>query len=247
MRRNTLRAYRLGQMFSLEAQGRDKASIWGLTLVNGAYRTAHVATGAATPEGSGRREELKAQNRAKLLAAGRKVFAAKGLGAATARDIVRETDLASGTFYNYFDDKNDVFRALLSELADKARDAVRAQRQTPGRTVEERIEGAYRAYFELVLEERELFEVLRRNAGVVGLVSDEELLEPATLELFADLGDWAAAGDMPDLDLDYLAAAMVGTGFQVATHLLDREHGDVDAAARFCTRLFMGGIAALAD
>lgn len=218
-----------------------------MTLGNGAYRTTPVATGTATPEGSGRREELKAQNRAKLLGAARKVFAEKGLGAATARDIVRATDLASGTFYNYFNDKNDVFRALISELADKARDVVRAQRQTPGRTVEERIEGAYRAYFELVLEERELFEVLRRNAGVVGLVSDDEIFEPGIRELFADMADWADAGDMPTLDLDYLATAMVGTGFQVATHLLEREPADVEAAARFCTRLFMGGIAALAE
>jgi AcrR family transcriptional regulator len=206
-----------------------------------------VPTRIATSEGSGRREELKAQNRAKLLAAARKVFAEKGLGAATARDIVRATDLASGTFYNYFTDKNDVFRALIAELADKAREVVRTQRQTPGRTVEERVEGAYRAYFELVLEERELFEVLRRNAGLVGVVSDDEIFEAGIRELFVDLADWAATGELPELDLDYLATAMVGTGFQVATHLLDREPADVDAAARFCTRLFMGGIAALAE
>jgi AcrR family transcriptional regulator len=56
---------------------------------------------------AGRREERKAENRAKLLAAARKVFAEKGLGAATARDIVRETDLATGTFYNYFRDKEN--------------------------------------------------------------------------------------------------------------------------------------------
>jgi len=204
-----------------------------------------MAARVATTEGNGRREELKAQNRAKLLAAARKVFAEKGLGAATARDIVRETDLASGTFYNYFTDKNDVFRALIAELADKARDVVRAQRQMPGRTVEERVEGAYRAYFELVVEERELFEVLRRNAGLVGVVTDDEILEPGVRELFADLADWSAAGDLPQLDLDYLAAAMVGTGFQVAAVLLDRDPPDVDAAARFCTRVFMGGIPAL--
>src|SRR3954471_8094148 len=132
----------------------------------------------------GRREELKAQNRAKLLAAGRKVFAEKGLGEATARDIVRETDLASGTFYNYFEDKNDVFRALIQELADKAREVVRAQRRVPGRTVEQRIEGAYPALFELVLEERELFEVLRRNAGLVGVVTDEEIFGAGIRELF---------------------------------------------------------------
>jgi len=201
---------------------------------------------AATRE-AGRRQELKAQNREKLLAAARKVFAEKGLGEATARDIVRETDLASGTFYNYFQDKNDVFRALISELADKARAVVRAQRHTPGRTVDERVEGAYRAYFELVVEERELFEVLRRNAGLVGVVSDDEIFEAGIRELFLDLVEWTNAGEVPDVDLDYLATAMVGAGFQVATHLLDRNPPDVDDAARICTRLFMGGIAALRE
>jgi AcrR family transcriptional regulator len=205
-----------------------------------------VDTTVATRE-AGRREELKAQNREKLLAAARKVFAEKGLGEATARDIVRETDLASGTFYNYFEDKNDVFRALIAELADKARDVVRAQRRTPGRSVEERVQGAYRAYFELVVEERELFEVLRRNAGLVGVVTDDAIFEAGIRELFLDLVDWTDAGDLPQVDLDYLATAMVGAGFQVATHLLEREPPDVEAAARFCTRLFMGGIPALGE
>jgi len=206
-----------------------------------------MATGAATSEVPGRREEQKAQNRAKLLAAARKVFAEKGLGEATARDIVRETDLASGTFYNYFEDKNDVFRALIAELSEKARDVVRQQRRQPGRTLEERLEGAYGAYFELVIEERELFEVLRRNAGLVGVVTDDEIFESAIRELFADLTAWREAGDLPALDIDYLATAMVGAAFQVATHLLDRESPDPRAAARFCTRLFLGGVRAAAE
>src|SRR5207248_3483190 len=116
-----------------------------------------MAARVATTEGNGRREELKAQNRSKLLAAARKVFAEKGLGAATARDIVRETDLASGTFYNYFADKEDAFRALMHELAEKSRALVREQRLEPGLTLEERIRSAYRAYFEWVVIERELF------------------------------------------------------------------------------------------
>src|SRR3954467_10791667 len=109
----------------------------------------------------GRREERKAQNPAKLLEAARKVFAEKGYGAATARDIVRETDLATGTFYNYFPDKQAAFMALLDEMSEKGRALVRAQRQEPGRTVEERVAGAYRAYFEWAIEEDDLFEVFR--------------------------------------------------------------------------------------
>src|SRR3954463_14550292 len=104
--------------------------------------------GLAETQSGGRREERKAQNRAKLLDAARKVFAEKGLGGATARDIVRETDLASGTFYNYFRDKEDAFRALLEEIAEPSRALVRAPRREPGMSVEQRVANAYRAYFE---------------------------------------------------------------------------------------------------
>src|SRR3954454_18577602 len=137
--------------------------------------------GISTPEagvtGAGRREERKAQNREKLLTAARKVFSEKGLGEATARDIVRETDLASGTFYNYFSDKEDAFRALLGQMAEQSRALVRAQRRAAGLSVEQRVAGAYRAYFEWAVEERELFQVSRRNAGVIALMPDSDLFE----------------------------------------------------------------------
>src|SRR5205814_3897433 len=160
-----------------------------------------MASRVATTEGNGRREELKAQNRAKLLAAARKVFAEKGLGAATARDIVRETDLATGTFYNYFRDKEDVFQVLLEESSERTRAAVREERLKLDVTLEERVEAAFRTYFELALEDRQLFEVFRRNSGVIA--ADQNLFEPAIGELIEDLVEWAQAGDIPPVDLYY--------------------------------------------
>ena len=201
---------------------------------------------ADSPATAGRREERKAHNREKLLAAARRVFAEKGLGEATARDIVRGTDLATGTFYNYFDSKEDVFRALLMELGEKARAAVRAQRSLPG-TLEERVHGAYLAYFELAVQDAELFAVFRRNAGAIAIMPGEGLFEAGVAELFEDLVDWASEGRIRSVDFGYLATAMVGAGFQVATRLIDRDPPDVHGAARFCTQLFMGGIPALPE
>jgi AcrR family transcriptional regulator len=197
-------------------------------------------------QAAGKRQERKAANRAKLLAAARKVFAEKGLGAATARDIVRETDLATGTFYNYFDSKEEVFTALISELAEKARDRVRAERRARDLTVEQRVEAAYRAYFELVIEERELFEVFRRNAGVVAAMADRDWFAEGERDLLEDLVEWARAGEMPDVGLALLAQAMFGAGVHVAIHLVDEQQPDIDAAARFCTKLFVGGVRAWA-
>src|SRR3954465_8107528 len=79
--------------------------------------------------GAGRREATKHANRSAILDAAREVFADLGCGAATVRDIVRRTDLATGTFYNYFPDKEAVFRALLDESAREARERVPAARR----------------------------------------------------------------------------------------------------------------------
>ncbi|MEM9739627.1 MAG: helix-turn-helix domain-containing protein, partial [Pseudomonadota bacterium] len=55
--------------------------------------------------GDGRRAQSKAANRQAILEAGRSVFARLGVESATVRDIIRETSLAAGTFYNYFKSK----------------------------------------------------------------------------------------------------------------------------------------------
>jgi AcrR family transcriptional regulator len=188
-----------------------------------------------------RRAERKAQSRAKLLTAARKVFAEKGLGEATARDIVRETDLATGTFYNHFRDKEHAFRAVLEELAVKGRATLHEARTREGVPLERRMEDGYRAYFETVVEERELFRVMRRNAGVIATMSGEGLFEAGVADVLADLESWQAAGEIDVADLDYLAAAIVGIGFQVAIRLVEREPPDPAAAARFCTRIVLGG------
>ncbi|MEA2478354.1 MAG: hypothetical protein QOJ07_276 [Thermoleophilaceae bacterium] len=198
-----------------------------------------------SPPGPGKREERKAQNRAKLLTAARKVFAEKGIGAATARDIVRETDLASGTFYNYFDSKEGVFTALIEEATAKARARVREGRRAPASSLEERVERGYRAYFDFVVEERELFQVLRRNAGALAIMEQRNLFAVGERDLVEDLADWARAGEVPDVDLELLAQAMVGAGVHVASHLVDADVPDPAAAARFCARLVLGGVGAL--
>jgi AcrR family transcriptional regulator len=206
-----------------------------------------MTTSTPAEAGGGRREERKAQNREKLLEAARKVFAEKGYGEATARDIVRETDLASGTFYNYFTDKQAAFTALLDEMGVKGRALVRAQRQDPSVKLEERIANAYRAYFEWAIAEKDLFDVFRRNAGIIALLPDREPFELGISELIEDITAWAEAGDLPAADYEYLAVAAVGMGFQIATHLVEHDPPDLEGATRFCTRMFMGGVRALSD
>ena len=190
---------------------------------------------------SGKREQTKAANRTAILNAARRVFSEIGYGAATVRDIVRETDLAAGTFYNYFPDKESVLRALLDEAASEIRSRVREARKS-SRTLEEFVEGGFRAYYGYMVEDPQTFELLRRNAGTVRSMSDEPTVGAGVQELRDDLAAGIRSGLLPDHDVDYMAAAMVGAGFEVAVRMLDRDPPDVEGAVQFLAGIFLAGL-----
>ena len=189
----------------------------------------------------GKREATKAANRAAIVAAAREVFAEIGFGAASVRDVIRRTGLATGTFYNYFPDKESLLREILDNAADEARVRVRAARQG-ATSLEDFVSGGYRAYYEFLAEDPERFELLRRNAGTIRVMFDEPALGAGTDELRHDLEDAIAAGVLPDHDTELMAAAMVGAGVEVGIHMLGREPYDVEAAVRLVTGIFVAGL-----
>src|SRR3954447_18769189 len=135
---------------------------------------------------TGRREQTKAANREAILDAARAVFCEMGFGAASVRDIVRRTDLATGTFYNYFPDKESVLRALVDEIAEEARRRVRDARRAAA-SVEGFVGDSYRAYFAFLAEDPGTFELMRRNAGTIRALFDEPALGASLQELREDL------------------------------------------------------------
>lgn len=60
----------------------------------------------------------------RLLDAAVKVFAASGYHAARVDDIVRRAGTSHGTFYLYFANKEDLFRALTADVADQMNELV---------------------------------------------------------------------------------------------------------------------------
>ena len=108
------------------AQGRSRAGPRdGLRPAGPAAGAGPRSGGRVTDAVNGKRERTKAQNRAAIIVAAREVFAELGYDAAGVRDVIRRTDLASGTFYNYFEDKEAVFRAVVDESAQEIRRRLR--------------------------------------------------------------------------------------------------------------------------
>ncbi|HEY4098941.1 MAG TPA: TetR/AcrR family transcriptional regulator [Baekduia sp.] len=199
-------------------------------------------TNAALP---GKRERTKQANRTAILVAAREVFAELGFGAASVRDIVRKTDLATGTFYNYFPDKESVLRAVVEEAAGEARVRVQEARRN-GRTLDAFVRDGFRAYFDYLIEDRLTSAMLSRNAGTIRAMFDEPSLVAGVEELAEDLRAGVAAGLIPDHDVEYMAASMVGAAFEVGARMLDSDAPDPGRATEFVSALFVAGLSSRA-
>jgi len=196
----------------------------------------------ANDPAGGRREQTKTQNRQTILAAARQVFAELGFGAATVRDIIRATPLASGTFYNYFKSKEEVYLALRDEVALAIRPRLKEERARAA-SVEEFLSFSFRAFFEFVGQRRA--ELRPAGNGKSGWRLDTPEVIAGFDELRADLRDAVGRGLFPAVDTDFLVAAFIGVAFEIAGQLLARDGGDPAAAAEFATKLFLGGITSL--
>ena len=185
-----------------------------------------------------RRDLTKAQNREVILAAARNVFARMGFAKATVRDVIRATPLASGTFYNYFKSKEEVYQALRDEAALAIRPSLR-QARLAAATPEEFLSSGFRIFFAFILS--------RRDAAAVTEASRFRMDSPEVLAGFAelrqDIEEAIARGLFAPVDAGLLASSIVGLAFELAEQV--KAGADMQEAARFATALVLGGIGAL--
>ena len=193
---------------------------------------------------SGKREQTKIVNRQLILDAARQVFADLGYGAATVRDIIRATPLASGTFYNYFKSKEEVYQAIRDEIALAIRPKLHEER-IKAATVEEFVSCTFRTFFEFVAGDRMNLRTIRHTADPMHVRLDTPEVIAGFGELREDIERAIAKGLFPPVDPDFLMAAIIGVAFELADHMLRREPHDAKAAADFATALFLGGVHAV--
>jgi len=186
------------------------------------------------PLPSSRRELTKTQNRETILEAARLVFAQIGFASATVRDIIRATHLASGTFYNYFKSKEQVYQALRDEEALVLRPRLR-QVRAQAVTAEEFIAESFRTFF--------WFEIEKGGTGNERFRLDSREVMAGFDELRQDILAAMTRGLLPAADAGLLTAALTGLAFELAEEI--KRGAEVEKVTSFATALVLGGLGGL--
>jgi AcrR family transcriptional regulator len=149
------------------------------------------------------------RTRDRLLVAAREVFERDGYHDTRVTDIAKLAHVAHGTFYTYFQSKEDVFRHVVAVMTE---DMQEVRPPAPeGATPQERIARANWSYYQ----------AYRRNARMMGILEqvaadDEELRELrrqarvlANVRSSKAIARWQAEGLVdPELDARYAASVL---------------------------------------
>ena len=196
---------------------------------------------ATRPAARGKREQTKFQNRRSILQAARIVFARLGYTAATVRDVIRESGLAAGTFYNYFDSKEDIANALAADFAERFAKRFHARERNTA-SLYEFVRSTYQVYFEFLVTENA--QALQENAphyGLLGTHQDGPEISTIVDAIQFDLIEFLGEHNLEGVDVDYFVTAAIAIGRDLGVRMLERGPVDPDKTASFAASLLVGG------
>jgi len=158
-----------------------------------------------------RAAERRESRREALVDAAFGVFMDKGVASSSVDDIVKAAGVAKGTFYLYFQTKDDAINAVAERVVDGVAEVVETAAATPGLSPVDRLLSLGRSVGQVGTEpnERELIDVFHRPANRA--VHDrlaERILDRLIPTVESIVADGIASGQFADQD-PRLAAGLV--------------------------------------
>ncbi len=200
-----------------------------------------------------KRDQNKAETRARLMAAARKEFARKGFTATTLRSITSQAGVTTGAFYNNFRDKKGIYLAIIEEISLSLRgvteeaigEFLEARRKQPkDNPTFELLRGPISRILDESFRQRDLFEILRRDGlgrnpefGRYYKKLFQEFIDP----LQKGLEEFIEAGFSRPYNTERLAQAAVNLLFYVVLFAPRDRTGDLDGWADTIAAMVHGG------
>jgi AcrR family transcriptional regulator len=193
------------------------------------------------------RRQLRTPNeevRVRIMDAAARLVADGGFPSLRVDELAVEAEISVGTFYLYFEGKDDLFVQLVESFTEQLRERFRTAREAGGSVVE-RLERQLDAYLDFVEENRHGFLYFRDSGAIEtthGRLSAWAMGVHAG-DLRPLLEEGMAAGELRETDPDLLAHAIVGLLQHMAGVWLDHP-GEVtrNQLRSFVDRLIAFGI-----
>ena len=190
----------------------------------------------------GARATNKTKNRQAIIKAGIRIFIDKGVSETTVRDIIRSTGLASGTFYNYFNSKEEVLVAIFDDFAKEIGRTVRDDNVEP-KNFEEFLRIKLTRFFKFVSSKPEIFMIMSNNHNLVNNFSintPQIILEIDYLK--EEISDYIKKGVFPNFDVELLTLVIRPITDSLAQEMMSQKKIDINKYTEKCIKFLTKGL-----
>ncbi|MBL8034497.1 MAG: TetR/AcrR family transcriptional regulator [Leptospiraceae bacterium] len=192
--------------------------------------------GDAAGNNLGKRDQTKILNRQQILEAAKTLFAEKGFEATNVRDIINESNLSPGTFYNYFQSKEEIFEVLTDEIIKEVRTQIQASYKNVKMDRAE-INKALRQFFQIFLGNPRLMKFLSRNQSYLRELRSKGRFDDMLKDLEKALDDGVKNGMIPQVPVKIVAIAIFGAVFEIIATMVITPNFAVDKAIETLSQL----------
>lgn len=176
--------------------------------------------------------EQRAENRARLIAAGRAAFLGRGFEAASNDDIAEAAGLTRGALHYQFKDKRGLFEAVFLAEAEAFAAALSGEVMEHVEHSIDEVEAGCDDMLDLFARPDMRRILLEQGPAVLGVARWRELLGPPTIGLIAHaLGHWADAGLIAKSAVAPYATMLWGAVQAVAQEIAASDDPDATIAA----------------
>ncbi|CDO90197.1 TetR family transcriptional regulator [Mycobacterium triplex] len=164
-------------------------------------------------------ERQRLRTRRLLLDAGRTLIAAKGVGSLRIQDITEQADVALGSFYNYFQSKEELLEAVITESLSDLTSAIITNVDDDTDPAEV-VALANLRVIRLAYDEPD-FARLIVNIGHSEALFGDAVHNPARIAVERGI----ASGRFVVADIEVLLTAVIGGAFSLIREILNGRHG----------------------
>jgi len=191
-------------------------------------------------------ERMREATRVRILREAASEFARLGFDQANINTIAEQAGIGKGTIYLYFENKRDVFLAMLRHIAQSQLATVRAALATEG-TLQQPLERLFRAFVHLAEEEGDNFNVyMSALYGVNRAFQDEatKLLRSYVTVIALVLEEGQARGEFhcDDIEATALLVLSLTESFVLSARVLGQSEREITLQAEYVARFVIQGM-----
>ena len=192
-----------------------------------------------------RRQLNKLQNRDSIILASRKVFTEKGLDSSNVREIASIAGLGSGTFYNYFDDKFEVFSVIVNRLISDFSNFIIPE-INKAKSFDELVGIAFSSWFNWISNDEENYIFFKNNKKYIldlkWLSHNSKEYQNFNKKLLEVTINISKIIKFPQNDISLMVTSVIAVSVNLGDQLLERNDLKPSEVSLFATKLFLKGL-----